>query len=196
MANNVSGLNNNDSLGEETNPAFDYGTENFHHQYGYYNSSQLIENFHAQGDPYFGYNPHRLSMADSTGYPVTYGYQIHPVGGNDIYNPHAVMIDQVNFPIMKIFLLFRPIYSTIFQFNATLEGSSDAESTLARNGPPIPHRSSQISAGTSIPKHSGSDQSSSGTLGVATHSLQGSLLSVNSARPPSTTSKTRNITQV
>lgn len=65
-----------------------------------------------------------------------------------------------------------------------------------RNGPPIPHRSSQISAGALLPKLSGSDQSSSGTLGVANQSLQGSLLSVNSARPPSTTSKTRNITQV
>jgi len=94
MANNISGINNNDSFGEEANAAYDYRNENFH-QFGYYNGSQLVESFHAQMDPYFGYNPHRLSTTDSTGYPVTYGYQIHPAG-NDMYNPHAVMLDQVN----------------------------------------------------------------------------------------------------
>ncbi len=94
IANKATGLNNNDSLGEETNAAFDYGNEGYH-QYGYYNGSHLVENFQAQIDPYFAYNAHRLSTADSTGYPVTYGYQIHPGGGNDMYNPHAVMIDQV-----------------------------------------------------------------------------------------------------
>ena len=49
---------------------------------------------------------------------------------------------------------------------------------------------------TSIPKQSNvSDNSSSGTLGAVNPSLQGSLLSVD-GRPPSTMSKTRNITQV
>ena len=49
------------------------------------------------------------------------------------------------------------------------------------------------------PKNSGnSDNSSSGTLGMANNSLQGSLISVNSGvgRPPSSAAKTRNITQV
>ncbi len=52
--------------------------------------------------------------------------------------------------------------------------------------------------GTSaLPKTSGnSDHSSSGTLGLANNSLQGSLISVNSGRPPSSVAKTRNITQV
>ena len=49
---------------------------------------------------------------------------------------------------------------------------------------------------TAVPKQSNaSDNSSSGTLGVVNPSLQGSLLSVD-GRPPSTMSKTRNITQV
>ena len=49
---------------------------------------------------------------------------------------------------------------------------------------------------TSLPKQSNaSDNSSSGTLGLVNPSLQGSLLSVD-GRPPSTISKTRNITQV
>ena len=49
----------------------------------------------------------------------------------------------------------------------------------------------------SVPKTSGnSDNSSSGTLGMANNSLQGSLISVNSGRPPSSVAKTRNITQV
>lgn len=49
----------------------------------------------------------------------------------------------------------------------------------------------------SVPKTSGnSDNSSSGTLGLANTSLQGSLISVNSGRPPSSVAKTRNITQV
>lgn len=49
-----------------------------------------------------------------------------------------------------------------------------------------------------VPKNSGtSDNSSSGTLGLANNSLQGSLISVNSGhRPPSSVAKTRNITQV
>ena len=176
------GNNNNESLGmgEEANVAYEYAHEAPFHQYGYYNDSPMIDTYPQQLDPYFGYNPHRLSTADSTGYPVTYGYQMHP-GGPDIYSQHAAMMEQ---------------------FNATLEGSSDGESALNRNGVLTHHhprgsKSSHASGnGTSIPKHSGSDQSSSGTLGVANQSLQGSLLSVNSGRPPSSTSKTRNITQV
>ena len=168
------GNNNNESMaGEEANVAYDYSNEPFH-QYGYYHGSPMMDVYPQQLDPYFGYANHRLSTADSTGYPVTYGYQMHP-GGHDIYGHQ--MIDQ---------------------FNATLEGSSDAESTLVRNGIPSSsnHRKSSHGNGTSIPKHSGSDQSSSGTLGAVNPSLQGSLLSVNSGRPPSSTSKTRNITQV
>ena len=50
---------------------------------------------------------------------------------------------------------------------------------------------------SALPKNSGnSDNSSSGTLGLANNSLQGSLISVNSGRPPSSVAKTRNITQV
>ena len=50
---------------------------------------------------------------------------------------------------------------------------------------------------SALPKNSGnSDNSSSGTLGIANNSLQGSLISVNSGRPPSSVAKTRNITQV
>lgn len=50
---------------------------------------------------------------------------------------------------------------------------------------------------SALPKTSGnSDNSSSGTLGLANNSLQGSLISVNSGRPPSSAAKTRNITQV
>ena len=57
------------------------------------------------------------------------------------------------------------------------------------------HRNNNKSAAP--PKTSGnSDNSSSGTLGMANTSLQGSLLSVNSGRPPSSAAKTRNITQV
>ncbi len=175
------GNNNNESLGmgEEANVAYDYSNEPFH-QYGYYHGTPMMDAYPQQLDPYFGYNNHRLSTADSTGYPVTYGYQMHP-GGPDIYNHQAAMMDQ---------------------FNATLEGSSDAESTLIRNGVASQSQGSRgrsghpSGSGTSVPKHSGSDQSSSGTLGVANQSLQGSLLSVNSGRPPSSTSKTRNITQV
>ena len=169
--------NNNNDLGEETNVGYDYSNEAFH-QYGYYHGSPMMDVYPQQLDPYFGYTNHRLSTAESTGYPVTYGYQVHP-GGQDIYGHHGnQMLDQ---------------------FNATLEGSSDAESTLIRNGIPVPaQRGSKYGhvTGTSIPKHSGSDQSSSGTLGQVNQSLQGSLLSVNSGRPPSSTSKTRNITQV
>merc|ERR1711997_567068 len=47
---------------------------------------------------------------------------------------------------------------------------------------------------SALPKNSGnSDNSSSGTLGLANNSLQGSLISVNSGRPPSSVAKTRNI---
>jgi hypothetical protein len=166
--------NNNNELGEETNVGYDYSNEPFH-QYGYFHGSPMMDVYPQQLDPYFGYPNHRLSTADSTGYPVTYGYQVHP--GGDIYGGHP-MIDQ---------------------FNATLEGSSDAESTLIRNG--VQSASSRAGkyvqmSGASVPKHSGSDQSSSGTLGQVNQSLQGSLLSVNSGRPASSTSKTRNITQV
>ena len=168
---------NNNELNDETNVGYDYSNEPFH-QYGYYHGSPMMDVYPQQLDPYFGYTNHRLSTADSTGYPVTYGYQVHP-GGQDIYGHNGNgMIDQ---------------------FNATLEGSSDAESTLIRNGIPVPaQRGSKYGPvpGAAIPKHSGSDQSSSGTLGQVNQSLQGSLLSVNSGRPPSSTSKTRNITQV
>jgi len=172
--------NNNESMmGEEANVGYDYTNEPYP-QYGYYHGSPMMDVYPQQLDPYFGYTPnHRLSTADSTGGgypPVTYGgYQVHP-GGQDIYggHQHQMMIDQ---------------------FNATLEGSSDAESTLARNAVPS-HRKSSSGNGAPMPKHSGSDQSSSGTLGAVNPSLQGSLLSVNSGRPPSSTSKTRNITQV
>merc|ERR1712008_562691 len=45
---------------------------------------------------------------------------------------------------------------------------------------------------SALPKNSGnSDNSSSGTLGLANNSLQGSLISVNSGRPPSSVAKTR-----
>jgi hypothetical protein len=68
------------------------------------------------------------------------------------------------------------------------QNTSDTESALMRNNNKV---------NTSVPKNSGnSDNSSSGTLGIANNSLQGSLISVNSGRPPSSVSKTRNITQV
>ena len=59
-------------------------------------------------------------------------------------------------------------------------------------------KSSVAGSNVGPPKNSGnSDNSSSGTLGLANNSLQGSLISVNSGvRPPSSAAKTRNITQV
>ena len=59
-------------------------------------------------------------------------------------------------------------------------------------------KSSVAGSNVGPPKNSGnSDNSSSGTLGLANNSLQGSLISVNSGvRPPSLVAKTRNVTQV
>ena len=62
------------------------------------------------------------------------------------------------------------------------------------DNPELSRNNNKMSA---LPKNSGnSDNSSSGTLGLANNSLQGSLISVNSGRPPSSVAKTRNITQV
>jgi len=99
--------------------------------------------------------------------------------------------------------------------NLTVEGSSDAdESFLLRQALESSHDNSgnSVDSGNNnkeskdnntagLPKLSqGSDNSSGGSSGmggVINPSLQGSLLSVNShGRPPSTVSKTRNITQV
>ena len=81
------------------------------------------------------------------------------------------------------------------QFNVTLDGSSDTDSTIVRNNNNRNGGLNGLKAG--VPKNSGSD-SSAATLGLANPSLQGSLLSLanGNGRPPSTQSKTRNITQV
>lgn len=72
-------------------------------------------------------------------------------------------------------------------YNPNMDSSDPNDAVYHRNN----------NKGAVPPKTSGnSDNSSSGTLGMANNSLQGSLLSVNSGRPPSSAAKTRNITQV
>lgn len=187
----VGGTGKMGSIAEETNIAYDYGTEPFH-QYGYYTNGTTVDGYPVQLDLYFppqanqygGYNidTHRLSTTDSVGgaYPVNY----QPNGGD--YNPTVMSSDT---------------------FNATVEGSDTVDMLRnsgnrgSNNNIPINNsgrnKVGPTGNGTAVPpKNSGSDNSSSGTLGITNPSLQGSLLSVNSGRPPSTMSKTRNITQV
>ena len=156
-----------------------YGQNNMP-QYGYYNGG-MESTYPQPNEIYNGYPGYpngqhqRLSTADST-------------GGGGVGNGNGYPPNQYYHPIPEN-----------NHFNVTLEGSSDTDSTIIRNNN---NRGSQINnklnstGSTTMPKHSGSDHSSSGTLGLANPSLQGSLLSLNSGRPASTQSKTRNITQV
>ena len=157
------------------NMGYDYNSDQLH-QYGYYPDAADPAAYPVNYDPqYFQHYGVMYAPQPDQGYPIDYppaeDYHIHTHPGGD-------------------------------QFNLTVEGSSDAdESALIRsalNGSNnnLSKEAKPDASGATVPKLSGSDNSSSGTLGVVNSSLQGSLLSVNSGRPPSTVSKTRNITQV
>ena len=217
-------VTNGQQLTEETNMGYDYGGEPIFQPYGYYGNGmiqqgigEVQENANpAQYDLYYGqpssqigypYDGQQLnnSLDHMTGYPINYPPVI-PYHMNAEYNGgHQHLMNTTEpYHINEEELGTDNGRQNINNFQAAPNRYSTDNSTqgLSRdpsNSPKIVQ--SVLNAGsdghkTSIPKQSNaSDNSSSGTLGVVNSSLQGSLLSVD-GRPPSTMSKTRNITQV
>ncbi len=130
-------------------------------------------------------------------YTDTHGYPMN--GGYDVYNP-AMMYSYVDANTHNRMSTADSGYNMNFA-----PGAVDYNPNLINNETNTVMNNvvnnSNNNKSVNVPKNSNnSDGSSSGTLGNLTSglngSLQGSLISVNSGRPPSTVSKTRNITQV
>ena len=216
-------MNNGPQLVEETNMGYDYGGEPMFQPYGYYGNGMMQQGIGeannsthaAQYDLYYGqpnsqigypYDGQQMnnSLDHMTGYPINYPPVI-PYPMNAEYNAghqhlitstepypinEGIATDVVGHENPNNFQDAPNRYSTDNSNSGTSRDPSNSPKTVQSvlNGSDCPK--------TSVPKQSNvSDNSSSGTLGVINPSLQGSLLSVD-GRPPSTMSKTRNITQV
>ena len=213
-------------LSEETNMGYDYGGEQVFQQYGYYGNGMaqhapgepLDNTFPAQYDLYYAQHASQIgypydgqqmnnSLDHMTGYPINYPPVI-PHTMDAEYNLGLQHDPHLGINHSEAFQGMNQEGRSGGEEIAQMQGSQNRFSTsntnpgMERAHSNSPDQSRNISVieadgtKTSLPKQSNaSDNSSSGTLGVVNPSLQGSLLSVD-GRPPSTMSKTRNITQV
>ena len=215
-------LSNAQQLTEETNMGYDYGGEPMFQPYGYYGNGMMQQGMGevnnsahpTQYDLYYGqpnsqvgypYDGQQMnnSLDHMTGYPINYppvipypmnaeynsGHQ-HLINSTEPYHINEGVGPDVGHENVNNFQDASNRYLTDNSNSGTSRDPSNSPKTVQTilNGSDAPK--------TSIPKQSNvSDNSSSGTLGAVNPSLQGSLLSVD-GRPPSTMSKTRNITQV